>query len=59
MLIHRQPDNIWRIDYQLHKDEATEEALRTQVDEQSTAGLYYDAMQSRPAKPVLKKADTH
>jgi 3-(3-hydroxy-phenyl)propionate hydroxylase len=28
ILIHRQPDNIWRIDYQLREDEATEDALQ-------------------------------
>ncbi|MCC6008901.1 MAG: FAD-dependent monooxygenase, partial [Rhodobacteraceae bacterium] len=28
VLIHRQPDDIWRIDYQLHDDESTETALR-------------------------------
>lgn len=28
VLIHRQPDDIWRIDYQLRDDETTEEALR-------------------------------
>lgn len=28
VLIHRQPDDIWRIDYQLHDDESTEEAIR-------------------------------
>ena len=39
-------------------DEATEEALRAQVNEQ-TSPLFYDAMNKRPAKPVLKKADTH
>lgn len=27
VLIHKQPDNIWRIDYQLADDESTEEAL--------------------------------
>ncbi|MES0827375.1 FAD-dependent monooxygenase [Ruegeria sp. SCP11] len=28
VLIHRQPDNIWRIDYQLFEDEATEDAIQ-------------------------------
>ncbi len=28
VLIHRQPDNIWRIDYQLHDDESNEDATR-------------------------------
>lgn len=37
VLIHKQPDNIWRIDYQLEDDELTEDALvedtvRKQVD---------------------------
>jgi len=27
VLIHKQPDNIWRIDYQLHDDESTDAAL--------------------------------
>jgi 3-(3-hydroxy-phenyl)propionate hydroxylase len=28
VLIHRQPDNIWRIDYQLHDTETAEDAIR-------------------------------
>lgn len=38
-------------------DEATEEALRTEVSSRQTQAdaLFYDAMQSRPPKPVLKK----
>jgi 3-(3-hydroxy-phenyl)propionate hydroxylase len=28
VLVHRQPDDIWRVDYQLRDDEAEEEALR-------------------------------
>lgn len=28
VLVHRQPDNIWRIDYQLRDDESAEEATR-------------------------------
>ncbi|MCR8548873.1 FAD-dependent monooxygenase [Salipiger sp. P9] len=28
VLIHKQPDDIWRIDYQLEDDESTEDALR-------------------------------
>ena len=27
LLIHKQPDNIWRIDYQLNDNEKTEQAL--------------------------------
>jgi len=28
MLMHKQPDNVWRLDYQLHPDEDSEEMLR-------------------------------
>jgi len=28
MLMHRQPDNVWRLDYQLHDDEDAEEMTR-------------------------------
>jgi len=28
ILMHRQPDNIWRIDYQLNKDEDADEAIK-------------------------------
>jgi len=28
MLMHRQPDNVWRLDYQLHEDEDAEEMTR-------------------------------
>ncbi len=31
VLIHRQPDDLWRIDYQLNDDESTEEALREET----------------------------
>ncbi|MFT5112684.1 MAG: 3-(3-hydroxy-phenyl)propionate hydroxylase [Parasphingorhabdus sp.] len=31
VLIHRQPDNIWRIDYQLKEDESTEEAIEEAI----------------------------
>ena len=27
VLIHKQPDNIWRIDYQLNDNEKTQQAL--------------------------------
>ncbi len=31
VLIHKQPDDIWRIDYQLHDDETTEDALQEET----------------------------
>lgn len=31
VLIHKEPDNIWRIDYQLEDDESTDEALREET----------------------------
>lgn len=31
VLVHRQPDDIWRVDYQLAPDEPTEDALREDV----------------------------
>lgn len=39
VLIHRQPDNIWRIDYQLREDESAEEATREDNVRASVAGL--------------------
>ncbi|MGD9862334.1 MAG: FAD-dependent monooxygenase [Pseudodonghicola sp.] len=39
VLIHRQPDNIWRIDYQLREDESAEEATREENVRASVAGV--------------------
>ncbi len=30
VLVHKQPDNVWRIDYQLREDEDPEEAVKTE-----------------------------
>lgn len=30
VLVHKQPDNVWRIDYQLREDEDSEEAVKTE-----------------------------
>jgi len=39
VLIHRQPDNIWRIDYQLREGESAEEATREANVRDSVAGV--------------------
>lgn len=39
ILIHKQPDNIWRIDYQLGAQESEEEAMREAVVRANVAGV--------------------
>lgn len=39
VLIHKQPDDIWRIDYQLRDDETTDEALREDEVRASVAAV--------------------
>lgn len=39
VLIHRQPDNIWRIDYQLREDESAEDATREANVRAAVAGV--------------------
>ena len=39
VLIHKQPDNIWRIDYQLHDGESSEYALREETVRASVAAV--------------------
>ncbi len=39
VLIHKQPDNIWRIDYQLKDDESTDEALQEQTVRDSVSAV--------------------
>jgi 3-(3-hydroxy-phenyl)propionate hydroxylase len=42
VLIHRQPDDIWRIDYQLHAGESAEEATREENVRASVQGVLRD-----------------
>jgi 3-(3-hydroxy-phenyl)propionate hydroxylase len=42
VLIHRQPDNIWRIDYQLQEGETAEEATREDTVRASVAAVLKD-----------------
>lgn len=42
VLVHRQPDNIWRIDYQLRDGESAEEATQEDNVRQSVAGVLKD-----------------
>lgn len=42
VLIHKQPDDIWRIDYQLEKDEPTEEALKEDTVRKSVTAVLKD-----------------
>ncbi|MYM53808.1 FAD-dependent monooxygenase [Thalassovita mangrovi] len=39
ILVHKQPDNIWRIDYQLHDDEDDAEAIREENVRQTVASV--------------------
>lgn len=48
VLIHRQPDNIWRIDYQLHDQESTEEAMREDNIRAGVAGVLHDIGHTGP-----------
>ena len=42
VLIHKEPDNIWRIDYQLEDDESAEEALREATVRDSVTAVLKD-----------------
>lgn len=42
VLVHKQPDNIWRIDYQLEEDESTEDALREEVVRETVSAVLED-----------------
>lgn len=42
VLIHKQPDDIWRIDYQLENDESADEALREETVRASVAAVLKD-----------------
>jgi len=42
VLIHKQPDNIWRIDYQLFDDEITEDALQERTVRSSVDAVLID-----------------
>lgn len=42
VLVHRQPDNIWRIDYQLRDDESTESAVEEDEVRRSVAAVLQD-----------------
>lgn len=42
VLIHRQPQDIWRIDYQLRADETTDDAMREDAVCQSVAAVLRD-----------------
>ncbi|MFK5977356.1 MAG: FAD-dependent monooxygenase [Rhizobiaceae bacterium] len=42
VLVHKQPDNIWRIDYQLSGDESSEDALKESTVRDSVAAVLRD-----------------
>lgn len=42
VLIHKEPDNIWRIDYQLDDGESVEKALREETVRESVAAVLND-----------------
>ncbi|MDK3019149.1 FAD-dependent monooxygenase [Pseudodonghicola flavimaris] len=48
VLIHRQPDNIWRIDYQLRDDESAEEATREENVRAAVAAVLAEIGQDSP-----------
>jgi 3-(3-hydroxy-phenyl)propionate hydroxylase len=50
VLIHKQPDNIWRIDYQLRDDETTEAALQEETVRHSVKSVLKDIEHTNPWK---------
>lgn len=42
VLIHKEPDDFWRIDYQLHDDESAEEALQEETVRASVSAVLKD-----------------
>lgn len=48
VLIHRQPDNIWRIDYQLEDHESTEDAIAEATVRESVATVLKDLGHTGP-----------
>jgi 3-(3-hydroxy-phenyl)propionate hydroxylase len=48
VLLHRQPDNIWRIDYQLHEYESSEEATREENVRATVAGILREIGHDKP-----------
>lgn len=48
VLIHRQPDNIWRVDYQLKEGESEEEALREENIRARVGAILADIGHQKP-----------
>ena len=48
VLIHKQPDNIWRVDYQLREGESEEEALREENIRARVGAILADIGHTRP-----------
>jgi 3-(3-hydroxy-phenyl)propionate hydroxylase len=48
VLIHRQPDNIWRVDYQLREGESEEEAIREENIRARVGSILADIGHTRP-----------
>jgi 3-(3-hydroxy-phenyl)propionate hydroxylase len=48
VLIHKQPDNIWRVDYQLREGESEEEALREENIRSRVGAILADIGHAKP-----------
>jgi 3-(3-hydroxy-phenyl)propionate hydroxylase len=48
VLIHKQPDDIWRVDYQLREDESEEEALREENIRARVGAILRDIGHTKP-----------
>src|SRR5204862_6922717 len=48
VLIHKQPDNIWRVDYQLREGESEEEALREENIRARVSAILADIGHTKP-----------
>lgn len=48
VLIHKQPDDIWRVDYQLREDESEEEALREENIRARVGAILADIGHDKP-----------
>lgn len=48
VLIHKQPENIWRIDYQLREDESEQEAIKEENIRARVGAILADISHTRP-----------
>jgi 3-(3-hydroxy-phenyl)propionate hydroxylase len=48
VLVHKQPDDIWRVDYQLHENESTDEAVREDNIRRRVQAILHDIGHAGP-----------